>query len=337
MKLAATVFIAIAVLGAEVVLAVPAAVEHENSPTVAGREVHPGAKGFTGGRKDAAAFHHGPEADDHGPSGTEGVTSVTVYHPHPQGPPPPGFTPKSFDNAHSQGPPPPGAAPNSFNHDHPPGPPPPGATPKSLDHDHPQGPPPPGSAPKSFDHDHPQGPPPSGATSVALYRRPLIPPPAGIPPKSIGHGFLDAKAKRTLVTVASGDQATDNEPSKGAVGFMGAKIKDLRMAIRAAEPTPAPVLDDRETPCVAENDCGAKSSPAPSSTSAPPPSTSSSSGPATPDTTPATTTLANALTPVPSLGWGSEVPAPAPALSCWEARDGQVRCVPYGDPQPTSA
>lgn len=94
---------------------------------------------------------------------------------------------------------------------------------------------------------------------MSLYLRPLIPPPVGIPPKPIG----DAKAKRTLVTVASGDKATDKEPSKGAEGFMGPKIKKLLMAARAAEPTPAPVLDDRETPCVAENDCGAKSSPAP--------------------------------------------------------------------------
>jgi len=49
-----------------------------------------------------------------------------------------------------------------------------------------------------------------------------------------------------------------------------------------------------------------------------------------------TTTMGIALTPY-SGQYGSLIAPPSPALSCWEADNGQVHCVPTGRPSPASS
>jgi len=49
-----------------------------------------------------------------------------------------------------------------------------------------------------------------------------------------------------------------------------------------------------------------------------------------------TTPMGIALTPY-SGQYGSLIAPPSPALSCWEADNGQVHCVPTGSPSPASS
>lgn len=82
---------------------------------------------------------------------------------------------------------------------------------------------------------------------------------------------MDRKAKRTLVTVASGSGTTSSDAEATAPAG-GTKLKSrvpVHPGERPGEPEPGhghddtAELDDRETPCVAENDCGGVYTPAP--------------------------------------------------------------------------
>ena len=76
-------------------------------------------------------------------------------------------------------------------------------------------------------------------------------------------GFFGPKiaARQTTTTV-------EPQVTKGSIGFVGPKLKEraqegflgpnLKPRVPLATPAPGAILklDDRETPCIAENDCG---------------------------------------------------------------------------------
>ena len=155
-----------------------------------------------------------------------------------------------------------------------------------------------------------------------------------------------------------GRQATELEPQ--ILEFVGLKKAragpKLENRIPEATPAPGAQLDDRETPCVAENDCGGINTQSPVSSHTPsepsnlekgvlsdkfcsPQLSQASSSTTTPaattsppttSVTPDTTTLAYGLTPY----GGTDDPLVAkvttltPSEDCYEAPDGQIQCVP---------